>query len=138
MKKSQYVNVFDREIVEALERLFITDLPKIEVPSPPNLDIHSFESELADFENRLDVYEDEAMDYHVVKWLRWTFIFFLLATINRLVVAIVGVEDPMSGMYSMIATFFFGFLFLMLHLETNNQSLILLFLTCASLWLGIW
>lgn len=140
-KESQYINASDKEIVEALERLFIIELPKMEIPSPPKIGAHDFDGKLADFKIKINAYDEgEATDYEVIKILRMMFVFFLLTAIIRLVEATLGGNDvySISSLYSMVATFFFGMLFIMLHFETNNQSMILLFLAYASLVFSLW
>ncbi len=132
------MNTFDKEIVEALERLFINDLPKIKVPALPKMGAYDFEGELADFKSQLDVYEDEATFYEFIKLLRILLVSVVLFSIMRVFFAVAGQDEIISSFHQMFTTFFFGMLFIMLHIETGNQSRILLFLAFASLWFSLW
>lgn len=109
VKESRYCNSSDTEIVEALERLFI------------------FDSEITgDFE------EDET-HRHALGILRLMLGVVVMFSIKR----ILPFTDE-SFSRSVITSMFFGLLFLMLHLETNNPSRILLILTCLSLCFSLW
>jgi len=111
VKESRYCNSSDTEIVEALERLFI------------------FDSEITgDFE------EDET-HRHALGILRLMLGVVVMFSIKRI---LPFTDESFSVTRSVITSMFFGLLFLMLHLETNNPSRILLILTCLSLCFSLW
>lgn len=114
LKESHYCNIYDREIVEALERLFILEPEKT-----------------GDF-------EDDETDRQILKILRYMLIFVVVSSIMRVLFALEGEGEIISGFHKMTTSFFFGSLFFMLHIETKNQSRILLLLTVVSFWFGIW
>jgi len=114
VKASHYCNVYDKEIVEALERLLI------------------FESK------KTGSIEHDKADRDVLRILRLMFVFVVVFSVMRIFFAIGGEDQLISGFHKMTTTFFFGLLFIMLHIETNNQSRILLFLACTSLLFSLW
>lgn len=110
MKRSRFINDSDREIVEALERLFILEPPKTDDP------------------------EDE-FDYVA---LRTGFSCFILVIIARLISYITGVDPFPPIVYSIVITGFFTWLGIMLHFETKQQSNIMLLLTWAAFCFSFW
>jgi len=59
-------------------------------------------------------------------------------SIMRIFFALEGEDEFISDIHKMITSFFFGSLFFMLHIETDNQSRILLLLTVVSFWFALW
>ena len=112
MKVSRFINEADADIVEALERLFIHEPPKTDDP------------------------EDE-FDY---RFLRQLFVVFASMTVIRLTFNFIGTDEDFyyPKMYSLVATFFFTWLFVMIHFETKNPSRIMLVLTWASCCFSLW
>ena len=122
LRRSHRINEADREIVEALQRLFILDPPKTDDP------------------------EDE-YDYTL---LRQVFALLALMTIFRLFLYVSGIalsvlkgvelppEMHFDDIYSGVATISFTWLFVMLHFETKQTSVILLLLTWAGCCLSLW
>lgn len=119
---SQYLNEADRNIVEALQRLFILDPPRTEDP------------------------EDE-YDYTM---LRQVFALLALMTVFRIFIYFTGIvlsifkgvnipsDMYLSQIYAGIATIAFTWLFVMLHFETKQTSVIMLILTWAACCLSLW
>jgi len=110
----RYCNIYDIEIIEALERIFILKPEKT-----------------GDFEG------DET-DRYLLKTLRLMFVFVVVFSVFRIFLAIQGEDEIIADLHKMITSFFFGWLFIQLHIETKNQSLILFILALASFWFGLW
>lgn len=109
MYSSKRLNSADREIIEALERLFILNPPKS------------------------DDVEDE-FDFIA---LRHMLMLFIILFFSHLVMKAFGYPQ-LSFLYSLFSSLFFTWLFVMLHIETNQTSRIMLALTWLAFLFSLW